>query len=59
VNNASKTKGPIWVSLEKKKVQACKNIRAHRRDEQIQEDNADVRVSMAHFRGITIARGTR
>ncbi|GIY91596.1 hypothetical protein CEXT_325191, partial [Caerostris extrusa] len=27
------------------------NIRAHRRNEQIQEDNGDVRVSMVHFRG--------
>ncbi|GIY12542.1 uncharacterized protein CDAR_17901 [Caerostris darwini] len=26
------------------------NRRAHRRDEQIQQDNADVHVSMAHFR---------
>ncbi|GIY45233.1 helitron_like_N domain-containing protein, partial [Caerostris darwini] len=34
-----------------KKSASMQNIRAHRRDQQIQQDNADVRVSMAHFRG--------
>ncbi|GIX71403.1 helitron_like_N domain-containing protein [Caerostris darwini] len=34
-----------------KKSAGMQNIRAHRRDEQIQQNNADVRVSMAHFRG--------
>ncbi|GIZ00249.1 ATP-dependent DNA helicase [Caerostris extrusa] len=33
-----------------KKSAGMQNIRAHRRDEQIQQDNADVRVSMVHFR---------
>ncbi|GIX96158.1 helitron_like_N domain-containing protein [Caerostris extrusa] len=33
-----------------KKSASMQNIKAHRRDEQIQQDNADVLVSMARFR---------
>ncbi|GIY55998.1 hypothetical protein CEXT_700641 [Caerostris extrusa] len=35
------------------------NISTHRTDEQIQQDNADVRVSMVHFRESQEARAER
>ncbi|GIY00651.1 uncharacterized protein CDAR_457521 [Caerostris darwini] len=35
------------------------NLRTHRRDEEIQQGNADVRVSMAHFRESQEARDVR